>query len=405
MATLLLVLQLLILLISSSLAQNLQPTDLTALLSIKATLTDLSPSNPFFSTWNLTAPDPCSSFAGLTCTLRRVTALSLGDPSFPLAGTLPASLSLLTDLTQLLLSPGLVTGSIPPHLAHLTNLRVLSLPSNRLTGPIPAALSALRRLHTLDLSRNQLSGSVPPTLTDLPQLKILILASNSLSDGLPQTVNSPLLHLDLKDNKLTGPLPSFLPSSLRYLSLSQNLMWGPLPNGLQTLTELAFLDLSMNRFAGPIPAQLLSLPALSNIFLQRNNLSGGLGSGTRPGPRPGSIVDLSHNSLSGELSSVLEGVESLFLNNNRFSGEVPEAYVKSVWRGTTRLLYLQHNYLTGIPLREGAVLPDTASLCVSYNCMVPPPAMVVTCPASAGGEVARPAAQCSVFSHNRNTGD
>ncbi|XP_014507997.1 probable inactive leucine-rich repeat receptor kinase XIAO [Vigna radiata var. radiata] len=399
MATLILLLQLLILLIPSSLPQNLHPSDLTALLSIKATLTDLSPTNPFFSTWNLTAPDPCSSFAGLTCTLHRVTALSLGGTSFPLAGTLPSSLSLLTDLTQLLLSPGLVTGPIPLQLAQLTNLRVLSLPSNRLTGPIPTALSTLRRLHTLDLSCNQLSGSVPPTLTDLPQLKILILASNSLSGTLPKTVNSPLLHLDLKDNKITGPLPLSLPSSLRYLSLSQNLMWGPLPNGLQLLSELAFLDLSMNRFSGPMPAQLFSLPALSNIFLQRNNLSGGLGSGPRTGPVPGSIVDLSHNSLSGELSSVLEGVESLFLNNNRFAGEVPEAYVKSVWRGSTRLLYLQHNYLTGIPLREGVVLPDAASLCVSYNCMVPPPAVVMTCPASAGGVVTRPAAQCSVFSH------
>ncbi|CAJ1964774.1 unnamed protein product [Sphenostylis stenocarpa] len=407
MDTLLLILHLLLIPPSLSLPQNLHPIDLNALLSIKNTLTDLSPSNPFFSTWNLTAPDPdpCTTFAGLTCSLGRVTALSLGGPSLPLAGTLPVSLSLLTDLTQLLLSPGLVTGPIPPQLAQLTNLRVLSLPSNRLTGPIPAALSALRRLHTLDLSRNQLAGSLPPSLIDLPQLKILILASNSLSGTLPKTVKSPLLHLDLKNNKLTGPLPSSLPSSLRYLSLSQNFMWGPLPNGLETLTELAFLDLSMNRFTGPIPVQLLSLPALSNIFLQRNNLSGGLGPGSGPITGPGSIVDLSHNSLSGTLSNVLEGVESLFLNDNRFAGEVPEVYVKNVWRGSTKLLYLQHNYLTGIPLREGAVLPDTASLCVSYNCMVPPAAVVMTCPASAGREVSRPEVQCTVFNHNGNNGD
>ncbi|KAL9319488.1 hypothetical protein ACSQ67_011327 [Phaseolus vulgaris] len=135
MATLLLVLQLLILLISSSLAQNLQPTDLTALLSIKATLTDLSPSNPFFSTWNLTAPDPCSSFAGLTCTLRRVTALSLGDPSFPLAGTLPASLSLLTDLTQLLLSPD--SSPDPSPLTSPTSPTSASSPSPPTASPAP----------------------------------------------------------------------------------------------------------------------------------------------------------------------------------------------------------------------------------------------------------------------------
>ncbi|TKY47894.1 DNA-damage-repair/toleration protein DRT100 [Spatholobus suberectus] len=383
----------------------MNPSDLKALLSIKNTLTEVSPFKPFFSTWNLTAPDPCSSFAGVTCVLRRVAILSLGTNSLPLAGSLPDSISQLTELTQLILSPGIVTGPIPPQLARLTKLRVISLPTNRFTGTIPFTLFSLRNLHTLDLSHNQLAGSIPPSLTELPQLKVLIVASNSLTGALPRTVSSPLLHLDLKGNQLTGPLPNSLPSSLRYLSLSQNFMWGPLPNGLESLSELLFLDLSMNHFSGPIPAQLFFVPALSNLFLQRNNLSGGLPKGVGPGPNygEGSIVDLSHNALSGELSTVFDGVESLFLNNNRFVGRVPEEYVKSVCRGSTRTLYLQHNYLTGIPLQGGAVVPDTASLCLSYNCMVPP-ATLMTCPASAGRELARPEAQCSVFNHRNNGG-
>ncbi|KAK7393793.1 hypothetical protein VNO78_22357 [Psophocarpus tetragonolobus] len=392
-----------VLLITAS--ANMNQMDLNALLSIKNALTEVSAFKPFFSTWNLTAADPCSSFSGVTCFLHRVSILSLGTDSVQLAGSLPESISSLTELTQLILSPGIVTGPIPPQLGQLTKLRVISLPSNRLTGTIPSTLSSLRNLHTVDLSHNELTGSLPPTLTQLPQLKILILASNSLTATLPTTVSSPLLHLDLKDNQLTGPLPFSLPSSLRYLSLSHNLMWGPLPNGFQTLTHLVFLDLSINRFSGPIPPQLFSLPALSNIFLQRNNFSGGL----RPGPNsnsnsnskfgPGSIVDLSHNALSGELSGVLEGVETLLLNNNRFLGRVPEVYVKSVCSGTTTTLYLQHNYLTGIPLQDGTVLPDTASLCFSYNCMVPPPTITITCPATAGADTARPQSQCSVFNH------
>ncbi|KAH1189552.1 Leucine-rich repeat receptor-like serine/threonine-protein kinase BAM2 [Glycine max] len=401
----LLLLIIIIALISPS-SSSLHSTDLKALLSIKNTLTEVSPTKSFFSTWNLTAPDPCSSFSGVTCFLSRVTILSLGTTSLPLAGTLPAeSISQLTELTQLILSPGIVTGPIPPQLDRLTKLRVISLPSNRFNGPIPS-FSSLVNLHTLDLSHNQLAGSLPPSLTELPQLKVLILASNTLTGTLPRTVTSPLLHLDLKNNQLTGPLPISLPSSLRYLSLSQNLMWGPLTNGLETLSELVFLDLSMNHFSGPIPAQLFSFPTLSNIFLQRNNFSGGLGlelesgsSGPGLRPKPGSIVDLSHNALSGELSTVFDGVESLFLNNNKFVGSVPEVYVKSVCRGSTRTLYLQHNYLTGIPMREGTLVPDTASLCLSYNCMVLPPTVMMTCPVSAGGMSARPEAQCSVFNH------
>lgn len=386
----------------SSFQQNMMmnPQDLKALLSIKNTLTEVSPFKPFFSTWNLTAPDPCSSFAGVTCFLSRVTILSLGTNSLPLAGSLPDSISQLTQLTQLILAPGIVTGPIPPQLARLTKLRVISIPSNRFTGPIPSTLSYLINLHTLDLSHNQLTGSIPPSLTELPHLKILILASNALTGPLPITVSSPLLHLDIKTNQLTGPLPVSLPSSLRYLSLSQNLLWGPLTNGLISLSQLVFLDLSMNHFIGPIPAQLFSLPALQNVFLQRNNLSGGLRPGPTPGPTywEGSTVDLSHNYLSGELPRMFDGVESLFLNNNRFVGRVPEVYVKSVCRGSTRTLYLQHNYLTQIPLPGVTLVPDTASLCFSYNCMVPPPKLM-TCPASAGRELPRPQAQCSVFNH------
>ncbi|CAJ2673632.1 unnamed protein product [Trifolium pratense] len=386
---------------------NMNPLDLNALLSIKNSLTEISPTNSFFSTWNLTAPNPCSSFSGVTCFFNRVSILSLGTDSLPLAGSLPSSISSLTELTQLVLSPGIVTGSIPPELAQLTKLRVVSLPNNRFTGIILSAFSSLTNLHTLDLSHNQLAGSIPPSLTELPQLRILILASNSLTGYLPENISSPLLHLDLKNNELTGPLPTSIPSSLRYFSLPQNRMWGPLTNGLESLSELEFLDLSMNQFIGPIPAQLFFRPTLSSLFLQRNNLSGGLPQRPKDGEPSigsllygdGSIVDLSHNSISGELSTVFDGVESLFLNNNRLMGKVPEEYVKSVYSGSTRTLYLQHNYFTGIPLEEGTVMPDTASLCLSYNCMKPP-VTVMNCPENAGEELSRPAGQCSVFKND-----
>lgn len=213
--------------------------------------------------------------------------------------------------------------------------------------------------------------------------------------------------MDLRNNVITGTLPPSMPSSLRYLSLSNNKMWGPL-NGLESLSELTFLDLSMNEFSGPIPGPLFFTQSLSSLFLQRNNLSGGI-----PLPQPlisspsygeGSIVDLSHNGLSGELSTVFDGVESLFLNNNRLIGTVPEEYVKSVCRGSTRTLYLQHNYFTGFPMEMDVLLPDTASLCLSYNCMVPPASGVMTCPASAGSQISRPMAQCLMFHNGSSKG-
>ncbi|KAJ6737892.1 LEUCINE-RICH REPEAT (LRR) FAMILY PROTEIN [Salix koriyanagi] len=377
--------------------------DLSVLADIKGSLTD-SPGSGFFSTWDFTSPDPCSTFSGITCSLNRVTILTLGtglSDTPGLAGFLSPSLSNLTELTQLILYPGIVTGPIPPQLGRLSNLRVLSLTNNRLKGPIPSSLSSLPNLHTLDLSYNQLTGSIPAGLfTELEQLKVMILTSNQLSGELPRVVSAEILHLDLKDNQLTGTLPLSLPSTIRYLSASKNMMRGPL-NGLQSLSEMEYLDLSTNQFSGPIPPSLMR-PPLSSLFLQRNNLSGGV-----PSPSPsssmygeGSIVDLSHNFLTGELSTVLAAVETLFLNNNQLMGMVPEEYVKSVYGGSTKTLYLQHNYITGFPLEAGVALPDTLSLCLTYNCMVPSVGLM-GCPASAGRQLSRPQSQCVVFNHGR----
>ncbi|KAJ9705950.1 hypothetical protein PVL29_003862 [Vitis rotundifolia] len=369
---------------------QLNSLDISALLAIKNTLTDV-PGTHFFSSWDFASPRPCSTFAGVICSLDnsspnptlRVTSLTLGtglSDSPGLAGSLSASLSNLTQLTQLVLYAGLVTGPIPPQLGNLINLRVLSLTNNRLTGPIPASLSSLHNLHTLDLSFNQLSGSIPPGIAHLDQLKVLILASNILSGELPKfPAIQELFHIDVKRNKLWGRLPSSMPVSLRYLSL-------------------VYLDLSMNQFSGPIPKALFH-SRLNSMLLQRNNFSGGVPTAaSSTSYAQGSIVDLSHNLLTGELSPILAGVETLFLNNNRLIGRVPDEYVNSISRGDTKTLYLQHNYISDFPMQSGLALPDSVSLCLSYNCMVPPVGLAA-CPASAGGQLSRPAYQCSVYNN------
>ncbi|KAM5580166.1 LRR receptor-like serine/threonine-protein kinase RGI5 [Rosa sericea] len=405
-ALLLLLFLLLLNLSLPSLQQKLDALDLRALVSIKNSLTDVPSRRSragFFSTWDFASSDPCSSFSGITCSsLGRVTTLTLGTglaDSPGLAGSLPPAVSDLTELTQLILYPGIVTGPIPTQLGRLVNLRVISLTNNRLTGQIPSTLSLLTNLHTLDLSYNRLTGSVPPGLTRLPMLKVLILSSNDISGGIP-SVLSQLLHLDFSRNRLTGHLPQPLPSTLRYVSLAENDLAGPISGFFDSISDLVHLDLSMNRFSGALPASLFRT-SLPSLLLQRNNLSGWVPSlvpEDQPSYGEGSIVDLSHNSLTGELSPILASVESLYLNNNRLIGTVPREYVKSVYVGTTRTLYLQHNYLSGFPVEPGSALPDTVSLCLSYNCMVPPVGLA-SCPASAGTELSRPASQCSVFNY------
>ncbi|XP_009145997.1 probable LRR receptor-like serine/threonine-protein kinase At1g12460 [Brassica rapa] len=389
---------LLLLTLVHSTFSSLAPTDQAALESIRDSLTDM-PGSAFFSTWDFTTPDPCSTFSGLTCTsLGRVSALSLGPN---LSGSLSPSISNLTHLTQLVLYPGLVTGPLPPRFDTLPLLRVISLTRNRLTGPIPNSFSSLSYLHTLDLSYNQLSGSLPPFLTTLPHLKVLVLASNRFSDNV-KPVSSPLLHLDLKMNQISGQLPPLFPTTLRYLSLAGNSISGTIIP-LEPLTDLTYIDLSMNRFTGAIPQSLFGSTTTS-MFLQRNNFTSINATSLLMLPQ-GSVVDLSHNSISGELPPSLAGAESLFLNNNRFTGEIPEEYIKSLVNGTTKTLFLQHNYLTRFPWNSGSQLPDSVSLCLSYNCMDTDPVVgLSTCPIEVAPLLSRPAIQCSRFYNHSSTG-
>uniref|UniRef100_M8D2G2 Leucine-rich repeat-containing N-terminal plant-type domain-containing protein n=1 Tax=Aegilops tauschii TaxID=37682 RepID=M8D2G2_AEGTA len=175
----------------------------------------------------------------------------------------------------------------------------------------------------------------------------------------------------------------------RYLSLAANRLTGNVDSVLPRLTRLNYLDLSMNQLQGPIPASVFTLP-LSVLQLQRNFFSGLL-QPTSDVTIP--VVDLSYNRFWGPLSPLLAGIGQLYLNNNRFTGDVPSRLVQElVGTGGLQLLYLQHNFLTGIEISPSSSLPSGVSLCLMYNCMVPP--VYAPCPIKAGTQNTRPADQC-----------
>lgn len=426
---------------------TLHDRDAAALRDIRASLRDL-PGSRFFDTWD-DARSPCA-YAGVVCApddaagggggtgtdgdvsssdspvLLRVSVLTLGTglaDSPGLAGTLPDSLATLSALTDLVLYPGRVSGPVPAGLgAGLRRLRLLSLAGNQLSGPVPPSLAALPDLHTLDLGGNHLDGAVPTALflpDASPSLRVLILANNGgISGEIPDGfAASGLFHVDLARNALTGALPP-LPPTLRYLSVAGNAMQGTLDGVFggggrvaaaspasesapptTTPADLAFLDLSMNNFSGRIPAAVFALPSLSSVLLSRNNFTGPLAVPSTPPsststPQQWAVVDVSHNALSGEVPEALAAAGSLYVNNNRLSGEVPAAVASSVFDGRMATLYAQHNFLTGFPMPPAA-LPDSAALCLSYNCMeLPSAAAADGCPTIGGPLEARPAEQC-----------
>ncbi|WOL12586.1 leucine-rich repeat receptor-like protein FASCIATED EAR2 [Canna indica] len=366
----------------------LDPVDFLSLQAIRKGLEDM-PGSGFFSAWDFTA-DPCG-FPGVFCAGDRVVGLALGDPragSAGLEGRLDAAFGRLSALAELSLVPGRVAGPIPDALAQCPDLRFVALSKNMLSGAVPAGLGALPRLRTLDLSYNQLSGPIPPALAAAPALSNLILCHNQLSGSLPSFPDSAqLLRLDLKHNQLAGPVPS-LPPTLQYLALGSNTLTGRVDSVLPRLTRLNFLDLSSNRLSGPIPMSVFSFP-LAGLQLQRNAFFGPVAL-QEDVAIP--MVDLSYNRLWGAVPPQLAPVSRLYLNNNRFSGEVPSRLVQGLNNGM-QLLYLQHNFLTGIEIGPAAsVIPMGASLCLQYNCMVPP--FDTPCPLKAGSQKMRPVNQC-----------
>lgn len=379
-------------------AQLLHPTDMLALRALKASLHDL-PGGTFFTTWQFALRiNPCMSFAGLQCTqigtFNRVISLSLGPPSAGppgLGGTLPSALGDLTYLQSLTISPGEIQGTIPDSIANLQSLKTFSLSANAVSGRIPSAFGSLKSLETLQIRKNHIEGQVPAGIGGLRALRVLVLAENRLWGSVPTLRDTALLHLDLRGNDLSGELPE-LPTSVVYLAVTKNRFSGVV-SGLEGMNGLVYLDLSFNGFSGGVPSFLFEYP-LAFLLLNHNQFRGAV---SVPAYVSIPVVDLSHNHLQGIISPYLAGAQSLFLNNNLFVGTVPQDFASKLQESSLQSLFLQHNYLTDAGALGVASLPPTVSVCLQYNCMIPPRQFL--CPPNVDMPASRPEYQCQKASN------
>ncbi|KAF8025263.1 hypothetical protein BT93_F2183 [Corymbia citriodora subsp. variegata] len=172
------------------------------------------------------------------------------------------------------------------------------------------------RVTNLTLEGQGLVGPLSPFLSNLTGLRNLSLASNNFFGRIPPELSSlrRLRNLELYENNLEGPVPhSFvLLTNLLTLILMGNKLTGTIPVSLfANCTKLRILDLSMNSLVGEIPPEIGNCRNLHGLGLYNNAFRGHLPVSLRNASQMFSI-DVEYNNLEGLLpSDIVERLPSL----------------------------------------------------------------------------------------------
>lgn len=261
------------------------------------------------------------------------------------------------------------TANTAPQASSFPDLTTLKLASCQLTT-LPEFLAEQHRLVYLDLSHNWIQGKIPQWIWGLQNLLYLNLSSNLLDDIETPSPNitSTLTVLDLHKNKLRGqtlPMPPFatfmdfssnnftlvIPPAIGmnlsvaiFFSLSNNSFHGSIPESICKAEYLQVLDLSHNSLRGNIPGCLV-MESLKVLNLRDNALDGSIFNITKTCGLK--TLDLSYNLLQGELPKSLANctnLEVLDIGNNQIDDVFP-CQLKSI--ASIRVLVLRFNKFHG----------------------------------------------------------
>ncbi|KMZ60070.1 hypothetical protein ZOSMA_60G00080 [Zostera marina] len=294
-------------------------------------------------------PNPCG-WARVLCSLNSVTELNLS--SLDLGGRLSiGDLMILPNLHNVDLHQNYFSGSLT-HALHPCSFVSVDLSFNKFDENIAGNfLGSCSSLINLDLSHNEITGGGYPFGSTL-SLQSLDLSQNNISDyGLYSFMVSNcqgLRTLNLSTNALTG----------EFLSVSR-------------CTNLISLDASYNLFTTKFPSEFFfaaDLPAsLSRLFLTGNKFSDGFSIENNCGNLK--ELDLSHNSITGDLSTTIflncSKLQFLDMSDNKLTGELPANSMMN--SKSLEIIDISHNNLTGPILDKLSSLSLLKVFDVSYN--------------------------------------
>ncbi|KAI3508456.1 hypothetical protein L1887_23464 [Cichorium endivia] len=135
------------------------------------------------------------------------------------SGTLPVSLSKLTELQEISFSHNQFIGTVPTEFGGLSNLKSIDFSYNSINGSIPRSFSNLSLLNSLNLAHNNLTGEIPIFLGDQLNLTSFNVSYNNLSGSVPSELSSKfdssafVGNLDLCGYSSSTPCPTSPPPS------------------------------------------------------------------------------------------------------------------------------------------------------------------------------------------------
>jgi Leucine-rich repeat (LRR) protein len=285
-------------------------------------------------------------------------------------------------------------GELPDSLNHLESLRILRLFSNSVSGQIPHSLGTLSELNVLDLSYNKWEGSVSEDhfrgLSKLKELSIsssnrdfalnfsrdwvppfslrsINISGHNLGPDFPKWLQnqSQLEFVGLKSVNISGTIPAWVWKISRYiqwLDLSFNQLRGSVLSSPAIFSPDALIDLSFNFFEGQIPV----FQNASILYLGNNSFSGTIPANIDQLMPRLVLLDIFGNKLNGSIPSSLgkvEGLLSLDLSNNNFSGNVHDKWMNTMLTA----LDLSDNNLSGKFPASLCSLPFLSELKLSNN--------------------------------------
>ncbi|CAN6374298.1 unnamed protein product [Urochloa humidicola] len=292
-----------------------------------------------------------------------------------LVGWFPAFPS---GLQELQLSRNNLSGTIPASLSNITNLMQFGCGHNNILGSIPQQFSMLRKLKGLYVNANLLAGSFPEAILNLSTLNSLALPMNHFGGELPSNLGSALPNLEsllLAGNFFHGHIPSSLTnaSNMNEIDISRNNFSGIVPRSIGKLTKLTKLNLEMNKLQARNKQEWEFLDSLTNctelygISVALNQLEGQLPSSLGNLTIRLQYLYLQLNQLSGEIPFGIANLRNLIhlgLGGNQFTGMVPD------WLGTLRnvqTMTLASNMFTGPIPSSLSNLSQMVQLFLRYN--------------------------------------